>query len=158
MSRRLEGRNGQMYQAWIMGTTQEELAERHGISQERVSAIIRAVQAQIPETDLAESRKRHLDVLDRLGHLAADIAESPLAPAYSNGRMMVDLNGQPILDVGTRMSAVDRLLKIQDRIAKTLGLDAPTKVDVALSESSERKAAEVAAEAIARLHGGTGDE
>jgi hypothetical protein len=53
-----------------------------------------------------------------------------------------------LLDDGPVLAAVDRLLKIQERRAKLLGLDAPTKVsvitDAALDEELARATAEAA--------------
>jgi len=157
LARRLEGRNGSIYRAYILGTTQEELAELHGISQERVSQIVREVVASIPEEDLAERRKRSLDVLDVVGREMAAIMDAPAAQAYSNGRPMVNDDGSPILDYGSRMAAADRLVKITERQAKLLGLDAATKVDVAVSEQAKEAAAQAAADAIARLAGPTSE-
>jgi hypothetical protein len=155
VTRRLEGRNGSIYRAYILGTTQEELAEKHGIDQTRVSQIIRQVVAGIPEEDLAERRKRSLDVLDVLGREMAELMDAPLPQAYSNGRPMVNDDGTPIYDTSARTAAVDRILKITERQAKLLGLDAATKVDVGVSEQAKEAAASAAADALAYLHGET---
>lgn len=152
---RLEGRNGSIWRAYLFGTTQEELAERHGISQERVSQIIKAVRASIPETDVSEARKRHLDVLDVLAKTAAEIMAAPLPPAYSNGRPIRDDDDNLVLDAGPRLAAMDRLVKISERVSKVLGLDAPVKADVTVSEQESQSAEAAAAAAIARLAGGT---
>ena len=146
-----EGRNGAIYQAYILGTTQEELAELHGISQERVSAIIAAVRASIPPEDLAAARSDHLDVLRRLTQVAAELMEAPLPPAYSNGRPMLDEDGAMVRDIGGRLAAMDRIIKATERASKVLGLDAPVKADVTVSEQADRKAEEAAADAIARV-------
>jgi hypothetical protein len=153
MARRLEGRNGSIYRGYILGTTQEELAELHGISQQRVGQVIREVVAAIPEEDLAERRKRTLDVLDVVGREMAAIMDAPAAQAYSNGRPMVNDDGTPILDYGSRMAAADRLVKITERQAKLLGLDAAQKVDIGVSEQAKEAAASAAADALAFLAG-----
>jgi hypothetical protein len=45
----------------------------------------------------------------------------------SHGKVVYDdATGQPILDDGPTLQAIDRVLKIQERRAKLLGLDAPT--------------------------------
>ena len=151
--RRLEGRDGSIYRAFILGSTQEALAEQHGITQQRVSEIIKAVTASIPEEDIAERRKRLLDNLDVLGTVAAEIMESPLNPAYSNGRIMLDQEGRPILDAGPRLAALDRVIKIGERQAKILGLEAAQRVDVTVSEQAKRAAESAAADAMAFLAG-----
>lgn len=151
MSRPKEGRNGAIYRAWVLGTTQEALAQQHGIAQTRVSEIIRAVQASIPEEDLAERRAKYLDSLDVLGQEMAAIMDAAPTQAYSNGRPMFDEQGRPILDYSVRMAAADRILKIGERASKVLGLDAPVKADVTVSEQADRVAEAAAAEALARM-------
>lgn len=151
MTRPTEGRNGSIYRAWVLGTTQEELARQHGINQQRVSAIIKNVQASIPEEDLAERRAKYLDSLDVLGQEMAAIMDAPPTQAYSNGRPMFDEQGQPIMDYSVRMAAADRILKIGERASKVLGLDAPVKADVTVSDQADRVAEAAAADAIARM-------
>lgn len=48
----------------------------------------------------------------------------------SHGRVILDANQQPMTDDAPTLNAIDRLLKIQERRAKLLGLDAPTRVEV----------------------------
>jgi hypothetical protein len=151
--RRLEGRNGRIWEDYCAGWTQEALAEREGIHQTRVSQIIAAVRASIPPTDLDEARQRHVAFLEEMQRTAADIARQPPAPAYSNGRMMVDEQGRPILDYGGKLAAMKTATGITERAAKLLGLDAPSKVDVGVSEAAAQAAAQAAADALSRLHG-----
>ena len=152
---RLEGRNGKIYRAYLLGSTQEAIAERHGITQERVGQIIREVRAGIPETDLAAAKAKHLDVMDLLADTMAELMEAPLPPAYSNGRPIYDEDGTMVRDFGPRMAAADRLVKINERVAKVLGLDAPVKADVTVSEQESQSAEAAAAAAITRLMGDT---
>lgn len=147
----MEGRNGQVWAEWCAGHNQDQIADTHGISQQRVSQIIAAVRATIAEEDLADRRQRHLEVVDQIRAETLRLIQAPMAPAYSNGRMMLDETGAPILDVGPRLAAMDRAGKFLDREAKLLGLDAATKVDVAVSEQAKQAGAEAAAAAIARL-------
>jgi DNA-binding transcriptional MerR regulator len=44
-----------------------------------------------------------------------------------NGKVVRD-NGEPVLDDGPVLSAVDRLLRIEERRARLLGIDAPSQV------------------------------
>lgn len=157
-TRRLEGRDGSIYRAYLLGSTQEALAAEHGIAQTRVSQIIQAIQASIPATDLAAAKSRHLDVLDVLARTAGDLLDAPLPPAYSNGRPIVDEDGQYVRDVGPRLAALDRLIKINERVAKVLGLDAPVQADITINEAAKQATAQAAADAMAYLHGDTEDE
>jgi hypothetical protein len=151
MTRPMEGRNGQIYREYLLGSTQEAIAAKHGIGQQRVSEIVLAVRAGIPETDLAEAKVKHLDVMDLLADTMAELMEAPLPPAYSNGRPIYDEDGTMVRDFGPRMAAADRLVKINERVAKVLGLDAPVKADVTVSEQADRVAEAAAAEALARM-------
>jgi hypothetical protein len=119
-----------------------------------VSQIISEARSAIPETELATAKTDHLDVMRTLAEVAATVMEAPLPPAYSNGRLMLDENGKPVLDAGPRLAALDRLIKINERVSKVLGLDAPVKADVTVAEAASRKTAEAAAAAMSRLHGG----
>ncbi|MEV6081122.1 hypothetical protein AB0L80_39430 [Streptomyces sp. NPDC052069] len=82
-------------------------------------------------------RALELERLDRLEAAANEVLEREHV-TVSNGRV-IDLNGAPLPDDGPVLAAIDRLLKIQERRARLLGLDAPTKQ--AISISPERAAA-----------------
>ncbi|MEV7895306.1 hypothetical protein [Streptomyces cyaneofuscatus] len=82
-------------------------------------------------------RALELERLDRLEAAANEVLEREHV-TVSNGRV-VSLNEMPLPDDGPVLAAIDRLLKIQERRARLLGLDAPTKQ--AISISPERAAA-----------------
>lgn len=84
-----------------------------------------------------EIRTLELERLDALYAAASDVLEREHV-TVSNGRV-VDLLGTPLPDDGPVLAAIDRLLKIQERRARLLGLDAPTKQ--AISITPERAAA-----------------
>lgn len=65
----------------------------------------------------------------------------------SHGRVVYDdTTGKPILDDGPTLAAIDRILKIQERRSKYLGLDAPTKVEAITIDSLDQAIAQLAAE------------
>lgn len=86
-----------------------------------------------PSADLY--RATMLDQLDRMYRETMRVLE---ATHYHVNAGVVVYHGdpanpdsvQPLLDDSPVLAAVDRLLKIQERTAKLLGLDAPAKVDV----------------------------
>lgn len=88
-----------------------------GAAHNRVS---RAIAAYLPKETVAEARAVELDRLDELVDLARDIAHG------------AD-------DDETRLKAIDRLMKIADRRAKLLGLDAPVnaKVDMTTTVTAD---------------------
>lgn len=149
----LEGRNGLIWRDYCRGATQEALAEEHRISQAQVSRIISAVRAQIPPTDLDEARARHVDFLSGMTRQAAEIAALPPAQAYSNGRAMYGPDGEPVLDYSGKLKAMETAVRISERVAKILGMDAPAKIEHGLTDAAAEAAAQAASEAMSRLHG-----
>ncbi|MFD5058244.1 hypothetical protein [Streptomyces sp. NPDC058394] len=91
-------------------------------------------------------RALELDRLDGMYAAAMEVLEREHV-TVSNGKV-VTLDGEPLPDDGPVLQAIDRLLRIQERRARLLGLDAPVKRDVTLSD--ERVAAiEALAEELA---------
>lgn len=103
---RLEGRNGEIWRSYLFGKTQEAIAEEYGISQQHVSEIIRKVRESLPEADALELRRADLERLD------------------------VMLPNNMLMAIAGDKDAVNSVLKIMERRAKLLGLDAPTKQEV----------------------------
>lgn len=94
-----------------------------------------------------ELRTLELIRLDALYVAAHEVLEREHV-TVSNGRIVAGTDGAPILDDAPVLQAIDRLLRIQERRAKLLGLDAPVKKDVSLTD--ERVAAiEALAEELA---------
>lgn len=105
---RLEGRNGQIWRAYLEGHTQEAIAERFGISQQRVSQIIEEVRESIPE--VARVAAALLD-LERMDLLLTGVMPSALAG-------------------DTKAAAA--VLRILERRAKALGTDVSQPLEVVL--------------------------
>ncbi|WP_327333709.1 hypothetical protein [Streptomyces anulatus] len=84
-----------------------------------------------------ELRALELTRLDRLEIAANEVLEREHV-TVSNGRIVV-LGESPLPDDAPVLAAIDRLLKIQERRARLLGLDAPTKQNISISP--ERAAA-----------------
>jgi hypothetical protein len=81
-----------------------------------------------------EAIKIELDGLDMMTRAVIEVLEGQHY-VVSDGRIVyVGEKGDPdrreLLDDGPVLQAVDRLLKISDRRAKLLGLDAPKRVEV----------------------------
>ncbi len=154
---RLEGRNGRIWAMTVSGWTQEAIAEELGIDQSTVSRAISAVRASIPEADKAQAYQRELEFLDVLRKQALEIASMPAAPvtAGKDGDVVRDPDtGAVVRDYSGKLAAMDRAVKMHERYAKMMGLEAPTKVDVSVQEQTQQAAQAAAASALARLHGG----
>lgn len=130
INRRLDGRNGEIWRAWVSGRTQEFIADKFGISQQRVNQIIALVREGIPEDAKKDWR---LVALETLGHFHAEmveIADSPPPPAFQGGEILKDENGAIVRDVSVRFQALDRVIKLQERAARMLGTDSPVAMEV----------------------------
>lgn len=69
----------------------------------------------------------------------------------SHGRIIYDeTTGQPLVDDAPVLAAIDRLIKIQDRRARYLGLDAPTRAEIHNVDAYDREIEQL----LARLAAG----
>lgn len=150
---RLEGRTGEVWKLTVSGWTQEAIGEKFNISQQRVSQIIAAVRALLPEQDRAQIIQDEVEFLGVLRREAMELATSPLPPAFSaKGDILVNpRTREPILDTSGRVAAMKLALDVQAQQRKLLGLDQPLKVDATVSTAAAEKAAEMAAAAVARM-------
>lgn len=103
---RLEGRNGDVWKAYLSGQTQCALAEKYGVTQARISQIIRDVRLSIPEETTDDLRMLDLERLDAV------------LPAHYRAAKAGDKDG------------LTGVLKIMERRARLLGMDAPVKQNV----------------------------
>ncbi len=110
------------------GRTYSQIAEELGFCDK--SAAHHAV-ARVFDGFKVEARdlliKIELDKLDMMTRAVIDVLEAEHY-TVSDGRI-VYLGDKELLDHAPVLQAVDRLLKISDRRAKLLGLDAPKPVD-----------------------------
>lgn len=155
----LEGRTGEIWKLYVAGWTQEAIGEKFGIHQTRVSQILSAVRASIPEVDRTQLLQRELDFLDANRRMAMELATSPLPPAFDQkGNVLIDpQTKEPVLDSAGRVAAVKLALEAQRDMRKLLGLDQPLKVDATVTDAAAVRAAELAAEAAAYVASGEED-
>lgn len=155
---RLEGRNGEIWRWYCRGMTQIALAEKYGLSNQRISQIIAEVRESIPAPDKEKVAQEHLEIAREMRAELAKLVDAGPIPAYSNGRPITLDDGTTAEDHSGRLAAMDRLTRWLERESKLLGLDAPAKVsaDVALTERDAATA--LAAEAAARMAERSGDE
>lgn len=77
-------------------------------------------------------RALELERLDAMWAAAVEVLDRQHV-TVSNGRI-VELGGEPLEDDAPVLAAIDRMLKIQERRARLLGLDAPVKRDLTLTD------------------------
>lgn len=150
---RLEGRTGEVWKLAVSGWTQEAIGEKFNISQQRVSQIIAAVRALIPETDRAKLIQDEVEFLGVLRREAMDLATSPLPPAFDQkgNPLLIPGTREYVLDTSGRVAAMKLALDVQKQQRQLLGLDQPLKVEASLSTAARERAAELAAAAVARM-------
>jgi transcriptional regulator with XRE-family HTH domain len=134
---RLRTRDWDMWTAYCRGTTQQQLADKYGISQPAVSQRLKLVKSSIPDEEKQQVVRRHLDVFaDMVSELYPLIKADPV-PAYSNGRRMTqpnpdDPDGEevPVWDHSGRVAAMKEVRSILEREAKLTGAEAPTQAEI----------------------------
>lgn len=141
----------EMWRLSVEGWTQREIADHYGIGQPTVSDRLKRYRQNLPETDREMILHRNLAELDSMRRELWRIVEADPAPAYSHGRAVKRDDGTSVLDHSERLAAMDRLLRIQERIARSLGLDAPAKAELAITEQATDAAKQAAARATERL-------
>jgi transcriptional regulator with XRE-family HTH domain len=137
---RLAARDQEMWIAYCQGKTQQQLADKYGISQTTVSERLKALREAIPPEEKEQVRRRHLDVFaDMVGELYPLVKADPV-PAYSNGRRMTqpdpeDPDGEevPVWDHSGRIAAMKEVRAILEREAKLTGVDAPSQAEITAS-------------------------
>jgi DNA-binding transcriptional regulator LsrR (DeoR family) len=134
---RLAGRDGEIWQAYFRGATQDELAAKHGISQQRVSQIIAEVRDNIPEETKAQAILGEVELLRAVRARVVELLEA------SDG-----------VEPKLFLDAVDRFVRVSERQARLLGLDAATKVEANVTADESAATIALAADAARRVAGG----
>lgn len=128
----LEGRNGEIWQDYtVRRMSQERIAAKHGIGQQRVSQIIREVREKIPAVDLDEMRLKSVELYSDLVRRAMDIVDLAPAPVFvgKDGSIAYDEDGSVVRDYGGRIAAMRTAADMEKEIRKLYGLDAAEKVE-----------------------------
>lgn len=149
----LAERDEKIWQLRLRGLSLRQIGAEVGLSHPSVHEILkRGYQERVyPLVD--EQRAVELERLD-LWTVAAGEVLNREHIHVSNGRIVRDENDKPIRDDGPVLAAIDRLVRLAERRARLLGLDAPTRVqaDVNTQESDAVRA--LAEEAARRVAGG----
>ena len=119
----------------LAGSDWQTIADQLGYSDRGAACkdVTRALEAHIAEQHASLEVYRETELM-RLDQLTVEVVRVLKARHYvvtQSGRLVDDpQTGAPMLDDGPVLTAVDRLLKIQDRRAKLLGIDAAQRVEV----------------------------
>lgn len=142
-------RRAQAVQMRLAGATYETIAEQLGYSGRDAAYkdITRALEASVTEQHRATEilRQEELMRLDLLWVEVWAVMKRDHV-TVSNGRLVRGDDGEPLRDDGPVLQAVDRLVRILERRAKYLGLDAPQKHEVLTLDAIDRAIQELNAE------------
>lgn len=144
------------------GRTYQQISDElgYGARQNAHRAVQQAL-AAIPALSAEESRRLQLDQLDYMTDRVLAVLERNHLTVTQGGTIVKDpVSGEPLIDDGPVLHAVDRLVRIQERMAKLRGLDAPTRHEVTLDYLDAQiaeTAAEIAAELARRTEAGETD-
>lgn len=152
----LAGRNGRIWRDYCRGSTQAELAEKYGLSQQRVSQIVNEVKDSIPLEERTDLIRQETDLLRALRKEVLELWDAEPAPLIHGPRAEIvrDENEEVVKDHTGRLAALARAESLTARLHRVYGLDAPAKLDLSLA-GEEEAAKRAAGEALAHLHGGT---
>jgi hypothetical protein len=124
---RLNGRNGRIWQAYLMGHTQQRIADDFSLGQQRVSEILAAVRESIPDTDRSDAALLDLERLD----------------------LLLGAHMPPALEGDVKAAGL--VLRLLERRAKALGTDATEPLHVVLDRHRDLEGALVAEALVAGL-------
>lgn len=111
-------------------------------------------------------REEQLMELDHLAEEAHKVLAARHYVVSASGRVALDPDTEePLIDHGPVLAAIDRLVKILDRISKLRGLDAPSRlevltidaIDAAIADLNNKLAAADAEDAAVAATAGTED-
>lgn len=117
--------------------TYQQIGDALGMSRQAAhKAVLRAI-ADIPKEDAAEVLSLELNKLDQYEQRLFEVLDASHMKVSNSGKV-VFFDGEPVSDDQPIIQAVTALLRVGDRRAKLLGLNAPTKVDteITINEST----------------------
>lgn len=142
-------RDAQACRMVVEGHTYEEIARVLGYSDrgKAHTAVQRALTLTMREP-ADEVRKIHLARLQEMYKTAREIMVSSHY-AVQNGKV-VHLDGTPVLDDMPKLAAIDRMLRVLEREAKLLGIDAAKQIEIISLDAVQAEIREIEARMAAR--------
>lgn len=122
------------------GKSYRDIAVEQGVSVSTAHDRVKRAMAAVPVEAVTELRRVELERLDMLTERAFREMEKT-HPFVSNGRRFDDLE-----DSGPVFTAIDRIRQLSESRRKLLGLDAPSKVAVTVSDEVSAEIERLAAE------------
>lgn len=141
-------RRAKLVQARLEGRRYEDIYEELGYSSRYAASrdFSRILEQNIAEqhASMEVFREAELMKLDDLTREAISILRTTHYVVTQSGRIPEDpRTGQPLIDHDMALKVIDRLVRIGDRRAKLLGLDAPQRVEVLTLDAIDAHIAEL---------------
>ena len=146
-------RDGYAAELRAQGLTYREIGEHLGIDN---SNALRAVQRAI-RAACAEPGRQLIELEVARLEMITDAALAVLQRDHvtvSHGKIIRDDDGNPLLDDGPKLAAIDRYVRARESFRKLLGLDAAIKVDAQVTEVTQQdlELQEMLRDAKAKMH------
>lgn len=136
------------------GLTYEQIARNLGYAD--ASGAYRAVQralAAVPAESVDELRRIQREQIDALTAKAIEVLESTHYAHTQSGQLVEGPDGQPLIDSMPTLHAIDRIIRLAERLSKLMGLDAPSRHEVITLDYLDAQI-RAANEELARLEAG----
>jgi hypothetical protein len=161
---RLGERDARIAADYAFGMSQEKLGQKYELSQQHISTILAAIRAEHDATTREDHRASIVARVAEHHRMLRELAEMEGAPvtAGKDGDIVYDPtvtgpDGKPVVvrDYSGRLNAIRTALAVDERLAKLIGTDAPTRSITDMTITDEpNKASDLAAEARAALDEG----
>ena len=125
--------------------TYQSIGDHFGITRQAAFQMVQRAIADIPKEGAEEVVRLEVEKLDFIERKLYEIMTKEHVAFGASGKV-VTLDGVPIEDDSPVMKALDGLLKVADRRAKLLGLNAPTKHEVITLDSVQMEIRRIEAE------------
>ncbi|WP_329064908.1 sigma factor-like helix-turn-helix DNA-binding protein [Amycolatopsis sp. NBC_01480] len=130
------------YEMRLKGVSYRRIADELGVSLGTAHNRVREAMAERVDPLVDEYRQFQLDRLDSYREAAVKVLETTHW-RVDHGRVVAledEATGtkEPLADDGPVLAAIDRLLRIEERTARLLGLDAPAKAEVSATVETIR--------------------
>jgi hypothetical protein len=155
--RTLEGaeRDAEACRLKSRGRTYQQISDELGYgSKQAAHRAVKKALASIPSLNAEELRRIQLEQLDYMTDRVLAVMERDHLVVSQGGKIVMGLDGKPLIDDAPVLRASYQLGLIQQRRAKLQGLDAPIKHEVTL-DYLDAQIAETTAELAAEIADGT---
>lgn len=132
MGERNPARDWAIWEASCSGKTHAEIAVEFKLSRPRISQIVERMKGNVSVRARADVRADLAAELADMREAVAELARMDLPPKTVSSEAGIRYVRDPdtgayVRDIGGRLSAIQTLLKVHERLAKMTGVDAPSE-------------------------------